>query len=211
MTDMQQKEYVFFDLDGTISKSEINNTFDFVENYLVYKKRRGSLIRKYFITLLSRFIPLGDTRRRRFLINSFYRGLSCKDIMQYCNCCYLPLFISKVNKTVLEKIYDSKSKGNVLVLLTACTEVPAMAISEHLGFDICIPTTFRRSEDRIEGIGEDTFRDLKIKAVEKKGLERILSSSEYYVDEVDSEAELVKRFRRVFKVHNGSIEEMGET
>ncbi|HPR42072.1 MAG TPA: HAD family hydrolase [Candidatus Methanofastidiosa archaeon] len=198
--------YVFFDLDGTVGGPKLNNTFDFIENYLVYKKRRASLVRKYILTAISRMLPMGGRRRRAFLIASFFKGLSYDELRQYSECCYMPLFMTHANEKVLEIVQREKGDGKRIVLLTACTEIPARTISESLGFDECIPTTFRTADGRIEGVGDDTFNDLKISALERAGLAHVMQQSDYYVDDIEAESGLVGRFGRVFKVDGDDIE-----
>lgn len=210
MKNYEVEQCSFFDLDGTISTSKLNNTFDFIENYYTYKKMRRAIVKKYALTVLSRLLPVGGTKRRKMLINSFFGGLDANDLDNYCRCCYLPIFRSRLNRPVLERIKEEKEKGKRIVMLTACTEIPARILAEELGLDECIPTTFNIVDGRIMGISEDTFNDLKIDALERRDYPKmLLKGSDYYVDDTEAEVGIITLFGRVFQVDDASIVEVG--
>ncbi len=197
---------VFFDLDGTISLEEFNNTFDFIELYYCYHKCRKKLLLKYVYTILMILMPYSFIKKRRILINLLFNNIVADDLTKFTKKCYLPIFHTKLNYNVVEKIKEYKKKGYHLVLLTACTEIPAKIISKDLGFDDCISTTFIIKDKKICGVDEDNFGDLKISALEKNLKNReFLKECIYYTDDTKNEKKLISLFKTAYIVKDTAI------
>jgi len=187
MKNEEIKDYAFFDLDGTITNSELNNTFDFIDHYYVFNKCRKRLIKRCVLTLISKYLPMKMSKKRKILLKTFFKGINIKELEKYCISYYLPIFDMYTNKEVLTSISRERVKEKSIVLLTACTEIHASIIAKELGFDECIYTSFRTENGIIKDIKEDTFANLKINALRRRGYEDILERSVYYTDETGLE------------------------
>jgi|GEM_PF-3429308 len=158
------------DLDGTVVDEKINNTFDFLREYLRY--RYGVIgIARYKLaviltSLLSKVIR-NEVFLRKLFITLCTAGLNVKDLVKYAIKCWIPYILSNVNVDVLNFLRSLKHEGYTLIMLTSYIEVPAMLISNRLGFKGCIATRLRLFGPLILGISEDTYGPLKFESARR--------------------------------------------
>ncbi|MEM4489333.1 MAG: HAD family hydrolase [Desulfurococcaceae archaeon] len=158
------------DLDGTVVDEKINNTFDFLREYLRY--RYGVIgVARYklamILTSLSSKVIRNEVFLRKLFITLCTFGLNIKDLAKYAIKCWLPYILNNLNIEVLNFLRSLKQEGYTLIMLTSCIEVPAMLISNRLGFKKCIATRLRLFGPLIVGISEDTYGPLKFESARR--------------------------------------------
>jgi hypothetical protein len=135
--------------------------------------------------------------------------LNFKDLNKFTKEIYLKNVKNKFNDKVISKIEYYKNNNYKLIMLTSCTEIPAMAISNFLYFDECICTFFKKRNGKIIGIKEDTFRNLKIQALERRKYNKKLKhDSIYFTDDPLNEDILIDLFSITYKVFKNKKIEM---
>jgi len=182
---------LFVDLDGTITASNINNTFDFLRSYL-YSYDVLGVIRYSLSGLVSGFLfrlsKNGIISRRFYLLLSLF-GMRREELYEYAIKYWLKFIKNYLNKEVLDLIRKLRDQGYKPILLTASIEIPACLIAKFLGFEECIATTFRYFKDLTVGIAEDTHGHLKLQIVIKRYGADAVKRSIYIVDSESASVE----------------------
>jgi len=158
------------DLDGTVVDEKINNTFDFLREYLRYRYGVIGIVRYRLVVVFTSFLSKvikNEVFLRKLFITLCTVGLNIKDLVKYAIKCWLPYILSNVNVDVLNFLRSLKHEGYTLIMLTSCIEVPAMLISNRLGFEGCIATRLRLFGPLILGISEDTYGHLKFESARR--------------------------------------------
>ena len=196
---------IFFDLDGTLTRAALNNTFTFVDAFFathhMHRRRTLSWLCKGYCRIRHR----DERRRRAACITWLFSGLSRQKLEDFASGPYLALVKAHENEAVAAALSRHRDAGNKTVLLTACTEIPARAIASFYGIDECIATTFRYDGDRVRGIGRDTYGEGKRVALEDTGYTATdLMRATYYVDPEPREERVISSMGTVWAV-NGTM------
>jgi phosphoserine phosphatase len=205
--DSLNQEMAFFDLDGTIINSCINNTFDFIKMYFEYNNKYLRLNLEKIYRILIMFLPLNEHFKWKILIYLMFCNLNYKDLINFADDIYINKIFKKFNDEVINKIRLYKEKNYKLILLTSCTEIPAKTIASYFNFDECICTLFKKRNGKIIGVEEDTFRDLKISAIKKRGYDKLepFQNAVYFTDTPKKEENLIKIFCLTYQIKNNKI------
>jgi len=147
---------LFIDLDGTITKSTVNNTYTFVRIFLKLRKDPRVIVMRVLLTMLSITGKLLTYMRLSrvisldaFLITVLFFGVRREELKRFAYIWLLALLklglvnthiLIYINKLVKE--YEKLGLNTRKVLLTACTEEPACTIAKLLKFDHCIARRF---------------------------------------------------------------------
>jgi len=181
---LKEDRILFVDLDGCITSSSINNTFDFLKSYL-YSCGTFGVIRHGLARLASGLLNLlvrnEVISRRVFLILCTF-GLRKSKLFEYATKYWLKLIKNYMNGITLDLIRKLRGQGYSPVLLTSCIEIPACQIARSLRFESCIATRFRYLGDLIIGIREDTYAHLKFQVIRNRYGNNVLKHSAYIVD-----------------------------
>ncbi|MCC7568405.1 MAG: haloacid dehalogenase-like hydrolase [Candidatus Methanofastidiosa archaeon] len=192
---------IFFDLDGTLTRATLNNTFTFIDAFFVthhmYRRRALSWLCKGYCRIRHR----DERSRRAACISWLFSGLSRQKLEDFASGTYLALVKAHENEAVAAALSRHRGAGSKTVLLTACTEIPARAIASSYGIDECIATTFRYDDDRVRGIGCDTYGEGKRVALEDAGYTAAdLMHATYYVDPEPREDGVISSMGTVWAV-----------
>ena len=200
------KGYCFFDLDGTLVDSSINNTYHFI---LLYAKTNEYNLRTKIYFILIKFLPLISRIHRllrldRFkvsidsiLITVLFFGYKVEDLIRFSSYWIHALKTrAKLRKISLGYINYCKLKGYRTILLTACTEIPACILAKYLGLDDCFARRFKIYKGMIIGLKDyEPTPLLKLKfLIESKELKNAFKI--YIVDEKSAlnESSVLKMF-----------------
>lgn len=202
-----RSKYLFVDLDGTITQSRINNTFDFIWYFYRFNryKTKMKIILKRMFDIVSLIFPFMEEKIRRFQILTLFRGLDVDHLKKFAEEYWIKEVYRNLNKGVLDLINYYRNKGYRLIMLTACTEIPARIIGKNLNFHDVISTTFIVRNNKIEGIKEDTFANLKVKILLSKYPVDVIRNSCYITDTPHTESNLLKVFKLIYIVKNGKV------
>lgn len=187
-----------YDLDGTLSR--LNNTFDFIEKYheQTFLGRARIKIARFLRRVFNR-LGVSPLLKRRLVINTYFTGLSKKRLDSFYFDFYQEIFLEQLT-SLGKKVLEEDNSRNIL--LTGCTSVPAENISNLFNFSHCISTELSNAADFVGIVSVDTYGDEKIYYIKSLlshlGIES--SEVEYYTDDVDSEAELIKIFAKTHVV-----------
>jgi len=180
---------VFVDLDDTFVKG-VNNTWDFIYHFL---KERRTIAEYMWRKLLARLVdmfPVSYAKKRVLKILILFGLLKYKVLEKYARTIWIKRLKNNINTEILRNFH-----GISLILLTACTEIPAKVISQEFGFSDCICTEFKVTRSgRIVGIKRDAFRRRKILLLKEKFSSDVIRKSIYLTD--DQEKGL---FESIFK------------
>lgn len=183
---------ILVDLDGTIVNERINNTFDFLREYLRYRYKIVGIIRYklavMFISLISN-LTKNEIFLRNLSITLCVIGVNIRDFVKFAVKCWLPYVLRNINVDVLNFIRKLEHKGYTPIMLTACIEVPATLISKYLGFKMCIATKLRFFGPLIIGISEDTYGHLKFASASRLLGFKQVQQAIYIADEASIAAE----------------------
>ena len=187
------KNKQFYDLDGTLSR--INNTFDFIFRFYLYKRYR---YRYYFGKIANKIISkltiLPYTYRRRLLITILFYGIKKADLIKFYKFKYKKYFMENLTELGYKLLKNKNSNG---ILLTGCTEIPANSIGKIFNLKMVISTEFVYKNNRIVGIKKDTFGNFKLKYVTKKKNDKF----EYYTDDIKTECDLKKIMDKIILIN----------
>ena len=204
-----RSRYLFVDLDGTITQSRINNTFDFIWYFYRFNQYKSTtkmkIILKRMFDIVSLIFPFMEEKIRGFQILTLFRGLDVDHLKKFAEEHWIKEVYRNLNKNVLDLISSYRKKGYRIVMLTACTEIPARIIGKNLNFHDVISTTFIVRNNKIEGIKEDTFANLKVKILLSKYPVDVIRNSCYITDTPHTEFNLLKVFKLIYIVRNGKI------
>jgi hypothetical protein len=149
----------FVDLDGTITLCSVNNTFDFIREYYMYRFGRiGWLV--YHCIMLVAHILLKILRVPHYIvdvliINMLFFGHRKKSLDCFSIIFWLNSILKHVNWKVISLLSELKNKGYKIVMLTCCTEVPALHIATALKLDGCLCRNFKLVRGFIIGLSEN--------------------------------------------------------
>lgn len=143
---------VFVDLDGTLTRSYVNNTYAFIS--LLIHLRSTYLRRKIYktmlrltpaITSLYNFLKIGllGISLDSILITVLLFGFDLHEIKRF-SLYWLRILTNKrlINENILEYVKRLKSIGVKTHLITACIEYPACLIAKMLSIDECFGRRF---------------------------------------------------------------------
>ncbi|MDT0686049.1 HAD family hydrolase [Autumnicola psychrophila] len=185
------REIHYYDLDGTLST--MNSTFDFITMYL---KKRKKFFRLYITKTIMVNLMLTKNyhpyKSRYLMISMLFRGLKRTDLEAFFEEHYKDIFLQSLTP-LGKKIIFINNENNILI--TGCTEIPALLIGEIFGFKQIISTTFNYNGDRIKGIKQDTYGNLKINFVNESTSRKV-----YYTDDLKSEQDLIKFMDEIIEV-----------
>lgn len=182
-----------YDLDGTLNK--LNSTFDFIK---MYHKEKGNFLRIFFLRLFSfflRFLPTYFYRRVLIFITFF--GIKEESLNIFYERTYKDFFYKNFTELGLKVKEKDNSKN---ILLTGCTDIPAIKIAKEFGFNMVIFTELFYYKDICLGVMKvDSFADRKKELVESYFKENNFSfkNTIYYTDDTIGEKELCKLFKEV--------------
>jgi len=144
------------DLDGTITKSIVNNTYTFAKLFLKSRRDpRAIIMRALFAVLptLSKLLILMRLNKvislDAFLITALFFGIRREELKRFSYTWLFALLKSNlinvhtlayINKLV--ERYERLALNVKKIMLTACTEEPACTIAKLLKFDYCIARQF---------------------------------------------------------------------
>ncbi|MEM3986925.1 MAG: HAD family hydrolase [Desulfurococcaceae archaeon] len=199
----KQRLIVFVDLDGTIVDTSINNTYDFIKFYFRSQKKYFKLL---LYKILFKIFPIISVVINLTHLNKIISidGIFTTLLFIGCKVHSLEEFAinwinflnqkSLFNEEVLELINYFKRNGAKVYLLTACTELPAKLLGEHLRFDGILSRRFIIKKGIILGVRDlESISQLKLKYIRKiKGIVLEKSFIIYIVDEVSASLELRK-------------------
>lgn len=181
----------YYDLDGTLSS--LNSTFDFIEGYLRYEKK---IIKLYFAKIvmvtLMRLGAYDPYRFRKLVILLLFKGLKKESLEAYFEEIYKPIFMNSLTP-LGTSLMENKETADVM--LTGCTEIPAIKIGGLFGFKKVIATEFFYKRGKVSGIKTDTYGNYKINYIQKSNQEKI-----YYTDDLQSEQSLIKIMHEIKEV-----------
>jgi len=184
-------EIHYYDLDGTLST--MNSTFDFITGYLKNRRKliRLGIVKSFLVSLLylNKYHPY---KSRFMIIEFFFKGLIRTDLEDYFQKEYKPKFLESL--TPLGKEIMAKNNEHN-VLLTGCTEIPALLIGDLFNFKKIISTSFNYKNDKITGIKNDTYGNLKIDYIQVSHKRKV-----YYTDDLHSERALVDVMDEIIEV-----------
>lgn len=203
---------LFVDLDGTITSPEINNTFDFIQSF--YKRYNIGLhyyIKMVALVILSLIVVVIPIRIlkikiRRFQIIMMFKGLDANQLKDFTETYWINIVYNNLNKEVMKIINYYRKRKFKIIMLTACTEIPAKIIAKKLKFNDVISTDFIIDNDnKIVGIKNDTFGNLKINEITKRYSMAEIREAYYITDNPKDESELLSMFKRVYIVMDKSV------
>lgn len=144
------------DLDGTITRSVLNNTYTFVRMFLKFRRDPRAVVMHALFSVLSVIGRLLTVMRLTrvisldaLLITTLFFGIRREELKRFAYSWFLTLLrLGLINSPILayiNKLPEGYSKQGLSVrriLLTACTEEPACTIAKLLKFDYCIARGF---------------------------------------------------------------------
>jgi len=198
----------FVDLDGTITRPRLNNTFDFIFAFYKYggykyKKIKGFVSK--LLGLMSFIMPFARGKIRKYQILVLFRGLDAERVREFVQKHWISNVRENLNSEVIDIISCHRRKGYRLVMLTACTESPARQISESLRFDDVISTTFVVSNGKIVGVNDDTFASSKARVLFGRYSPDVIKESHYIMDSPSIESQLLRVFKLTYIVSKGKV------
>jgi len=198
---------VFIDLDDTITTSKINNTYHFIK---LFYKIRGDIARLllyefvirimlfinkviYTLRMLLKLSNTSSTSMDTILLSILFVGYNVELLKEFSiKWVYSLLKLRLFNEKILRWIRFLKGNGAKLVLLTACTELPACVIAKYLGFDTCFARRFITKWSIVMGMKDvESIPILKLKNIIK--FKKMLSCNNvcvvYIVDKTSASVE----------------------
>ena len=184
---------VFVDLDGTIVVPQINNTYQFIKLFAKVKRDTLRYLLYSFVLMAMPFISTIYWLSRKVLglsknivsldalmITLLFAGVNVRSLREFSiKWVHSLVRLRLINKKVLKLIKYFKRNKAKLILLTACTELPACVIAKYLGFDICLARRFLIKWDIILGVRDaDDIPLLKLKKIAR--LRNLLPIKEVY-------------------------------
>ncbi len=197
---------VFFDLDGTLVDSKLNNTFIFIAGYYASRDMQGRLLLQWAWKACARLGFRDEGERRRWLIGKLFSGISYDDLAHYAKTEYQQNVDARRNEEIYAILGAHQDAGDMTVMVTACTEIPARCIAASWGVDTCVCTTFSTNDGIITGVGTDTYGVGKLSALAAAGYDnQALSSGIYYVDEPERERDVIAAMGSARIVSDGRL------
>ena len=146
-------------------------------------------MRYYFGKIVVKFLTgikiFDDIKTRKVLINMLFYNMTEKELKNYFEKTYKKIFFDNLTDFGKKTIKKDNKKN---ILLTGCTEIPAIQIGEIFNFRKIICTTFRYKNGKIKGINKDTYGNLKMGHIIKRKNDYFI----YYNDDINTENELEK-------------------
>ena len=200
---------LFVDLDGTITSPKINNTFDFIQSFYKYYNFIDlhyyiKMITLGILSLIAVVIPIRilKIKIRRLQIITMFKGIDLNQLKGFAETYWINIVRNNLNKKVMEIIDYYRKRKFKIVMLTACTEIPAKLIAKKLKFNDVISTDFIIDNDnKVVGIKNDTFGNLKINEITKKYSMAEIREAYYITDNPKDELELLSIFKKVYIIN----------
>jgi len=194
---------LFVDLDGTITSPKINNTFDFIKSFYKYYNIHLYYVKIVILVILSLIIVVIPIRIlkikiRRFQIMIMFKGLDVNQLKDFAETYWINIVYNNLNREVIKIIDYYKKRKFRVIMLTACTEIPARIIAKKLKFNDVISTNFIIDNNKVVGIKNDTFGNLKINAIIKRYSITEIKEAYYITDNPKDESELLSMFKKVY-------------
>jgi len=198
---LDREQVAFIDLDGTLTRPNINNTFDFLNGYLWYRYRMLGVLRYkltgFIVNAFTKMFGLNEHVSRKLFLTLCLFGTRKERLYEYAVRYWLKIVRENLNFALFNLIIKLRREGYTrFFLATACTEIPACTVARFLGFEDCVATKFKYIRNLVVGVLEDTYGNLKLYLIAKKYGASIFEKSIYFVDAESAKIEKPWKFFR---------------